>query len=565
MFSHAVKYDWRLHKTGLRSSVLGSAPTTSTRQFAQDDASDDEVTRSARTDQEMRTYLRARPTRDEAADSDLLNRIVASWRADNAAGGVAAHAHMPLPRSFVDVLVQSLGDANEAERTPMFDNLVRKFEPSVRTLVAQQIAGQMDRYAPLDRPSHKGGEFGSNDRDDPPDSTRKIAGKDLTGGAPWSPLRPSARASFTDPLAGSGDSGERGLMYGRSPMAASPLERNPRGSVGRREKAGRFQELSEKSQSGRTGGSAAGGQGSPYNPRIDDVAKDLQYYGYDPAELSERMPDWRPLVLFDDRTPQGYSDKDVVGGRVRINKRGFGGYLAHRRGTGDFAFMVKGVEVSEGRMNDVLADGYAGADQVSEVAEDIFQQCKAMGVYDAIKHGGSLTIIGHSQGAPSAQLLGVYLIVRALNEKPPLLTEAEALAAIRVRGFGGIGARDYLERLHGPDGKPFHVPKSVLDGIDAVTYIVSGDPLAQRAPVPYIGSAYVVDRPDPSAYTPTEPWAKGQGNPLTPHARSAYKAADYRTARRYKPPTVRDAIGDAIGSASDALGGLVDDLTHWWY
>ena len=249
---------------------------------------------------------------------------------------------------------------------------------------------------------------------------------------------------------------------------------------------------------------------------------------------------------------------------VRLNSKGFGGFLAHKKGTRDYAFMIKGAEVSELQWNDVEAARYAGADQVNEVGEDVFRQCVEMGVFENIKRGGRLTLIGHSQGAPSAQLLGVYLITRALEEG--LLTEEEALQAIQVRGFGGMGARGFLDRLRGKDGLPLKVRSSVLQRIDAVTYVVRGDELVQEVPEPYVGSTYIVDTPDPDKYQVTEVWARTPS--LKAHARSAYKAANYATARRDTRSrkgvdrTVKDALG--VTAAADFVGGLADDAADWF-
>jgi hypothetical protein len=304
---------------------------------------------------------------------------------------------------------------------------------------------------------------------------------------------------------------------------------------------------------------------TPSDLANDEEAKNLQHYGYDPALLHKKMPNWQPILLFDDRIPEGYSERDLQRGFIRLNRRGFGGYLAHRSGTRQFAIMVKGVEASELRMNDVYANDHAGADQVDEVGDDIFQQCKAAGVFESIKMGGDLTVIGHSQGAPSAQLLGVYLIARALAERPPLLTEAQALAAIKVRAFGGIGARDYIERLHAPDGSKLSLPPRLLDRIDAITYVVSGDPLAQRASVPYVGRAYLLETPDPKTYDVTEEWAK-RIDDLRPHARSAYKAADLKTARPFEQKSwLREATDQVARNLGDFAGHVVDNVTDWLY
>lgn len=102
----------------------------------------------------------------------------------------------------------------------------------------------------------------------------------------------------------------------------------------------------------------------------------------------------------------------------------------------------------------------------------------------------------------------------------------------------------------------------MLERIDAVTYIVSGDPLAQRAWTNFIGRAFVVDVPE--GFEPDEVWAVG---PLRPHARSAYKAANYRRARRYRSWTqmAGDVVGDAVGGVADLYGEAMDAFTEQFH
>ena len=367
MFNHVAKYNWRLHYDRLRPSVLGGAPRNSSHLRASDTEHDDEIVRSAETDHEIRAYLHARMTGDDAAEADRLNNVVKKWDADNAAGGVGVHAHLALPKPFAAVLARELSDANQAEQASMFDDLIKKFEPSVRTLVAQQIGGQMRPWPSHGRNLHNAEEAVGNESGGLFDS-RETLRRAMAEHAPWLQLRPRLRSSYRASSVGINvaDEGEAGP--GKA-SAVRPLTYEPERENGvrsytmerKQEVAGTYQNFGGNPQGGRASGSntpAARPQGSPYNPKVDDVAKDLQYHGYDPALLSKNMPGWRPLLLFDDRAPDGYSSRDIIGGRIRLNTKGFGGYLAHRKGTGDFAFMVKGVEVSEGRVNDVLANDY---------------------------------------------------------------------------------------------------------------------------------------------------------------------------------------------------------------
>jgi hypothetical protein len=274
-----------------------------------------------------------------------------------------------------------------------------------------------------------------------------------------------------------------------------------------------------------------------------NVAKELQYFSYDPKDFEKNFPGWSgPLVVFDDVFPDGLPRP--LGQRYfRQNKRGFGGYLVRKNGPHgrprDYAFLIKGVEVSDParRGADIGALGPGSVAQINEVAEDVYQQMKAQGVFQEIKAGGSLMLTGHSQGAPQAQLLALYIIVRAIQDPDNKLSEAEALRGIYVRAFGGAGARNAVQFLRDPEGNRLVVPPSVLDNIDAITYLITGDPAGSSAE-PYVGEAWVVDSPDSSRFTPDEAWARG---PLRDHPRSAYRAADYRTAR----PDTRKRFGNA--------------------
>ncbi|MCE9523120.1 MAG: hypothetical protein K8S25_11905 [Alphaproteobacteria bacterium] len=262
------------------------------------------------------------------------------------------------------------------------------------------------------------------------------------------------------------------------------------------------------------------------NLELAQITKELQSFAYDPVQLNKGVPGWRPIVIFDNRTVEGYPEGDRM---VRRNKKGFGGYIAYKKDSLDSAIVIKGAEVSALETADMLAGLTSGGEQVSEVAEDIYQQCKAEGTFERIVRGGRLLITGHSQGAPQAQLLALYLIVRAIQDK--VLTEDQALKSIYARGFGGVGARNQIQVLRGPDGLPLAIPPRVLKDIDAITYLLTNDG-ARVFPEPYIGSVYLVSRPDPRSYKPDEVWAQPWIPGAQGHPRSAYRAADYSTARR---------------------------------
>jgi hypothetical protein len=68
----------------------------------------------------------------------------------------------------------------------------------------------------------------------------------------------------------------------------------------------------------------------------------------------------------------------------------------------------------------------------------------------------------------------------------------------------------------------------------------------------------LVDAPEPGTYDAPEWW--GRKGPLRPHTRSAYKAADYRTARPFTTwkDDVYDTIGSGIDAVTDAYGDIAD-------
>ena len=145
MLSHVPRYDWRLHFDQLRPSVLGSAPARRIGKGppAARTNSDDEAIPSRETIGSARAAVDALLGDDESEHAHVLSAVVRDWAADNAAGGIGAFAHLPLPKDFAKTLAQYVGDSGNAERDVMFDHVIGKFDPSVRSLVARQIASHM--------------------------------------------------------------------------------------------------------------------------------------------------------------------------------------------------------------------------------------------------------------------------------------------------------------------------------------------------------------------------------------------------------------------------------------
>lgn len=141
MLNHTVRTYLPVFQDQLRTSVLGRATGRKTRNLQEPGATDeDEAKPSPATDGQVRKFFDAWHTGDDAAQADALSKIVRTWRADNAAGGVPVHAHLPLPTYFAKTLARLVRDTSETVQ-PAFDRVVTKLDPSAQTFVAQQIAG----------------------------------------------------------------------------------------------------------------------------------------------------------------------------------------------------------------------------------------------------------------------------------------------------------------------------------------------------------------------------------------------------------------------------------------
>lgn len=140
MLNHAVRTYLPVFQDQLRPSLLGRATGRKMHNLQQPGAADeDEAKPSPATDEQVRKFFDAWHTGNDGAQSDALNRIVRTWRADNAAGGVLVHAHLVLPRDFADKLVEITGDVG-AMSTTSFKNVLESLDEGVQTLVAQQLA-----------------------------------------------------------------------------------------------------------------------------------------------------------------------------------------------------------------------------------------------------------------------------------------------------------------------------------------------------------------------------------------------------------------------------------------
>lgn len=144
MLNHTVRTYLPVFHDQLRTSVLGRAVGRKMRNLQRPGAADeDDAKPSPATEGQVRKFFDALHTSDDAAQSDALNKIVRTWRADNAAGGVPVHAHLPLPKAFAADLAHLLESAGDDDKSDAATHAVANLDASVRIFVAQQIAAQM--------------------------------------------------------------------------------------------------------------------------------------------------------------------------------------------------------------------------------------------------------------------------------------------------------------------------------------------------------------------------------------------------------------------------------------
>lgn len=107
MLNHAVRTYLPVFQDQLRTSLLGRATGRKMRNLQQPGAADeDEAKPSPATDGQVRKFVDAWHVGDDDGLKEAMSKVVQSWRADNAAGGVPVHAHLPLPKDFSQVLAR---------------------------------------------------------------------------------------------------------------------------------------------------------------------------------------------------------------------------------------------------------------------------------------------------------------------------------------------------------------------------------------------------------------------------------------------------------------------------
>lgn len=200
MLNHTPRLNWRLQHDQMRPSVLGRAVARKVAASQKPDATEDrdagQAQRSPATDGQIHAFFDAWRTGDEAGQKEALNKIVQTWRADNASGGVPVYAHLPLPGDFARTLASFVGSAGQATDAA-FDKVIGKFDSNVGTLTAQQIAAHMNADIGFWLNAHSQGDTvdTSSDR---LHSIGEVARRDAGKSAPWisadrTPARPQDR------------------------------------------------------------------------------------------------------------------------------------------------------------------------------------------------------------------------------------------------------------------------------------------------------------------------------------------------------------------------------------
>lgn len=100
---------------------------------------DDEALRSAETRHRIQSFYDVLQGGDEAEQARVLGKIIESWRADNAAGGLPVYAHRPLPQDFARDLA-GIFKTPGAEGKATADAIAVRLEPGTSAALMQQIA-----------------------------------------------------------------------------------------------------------------------------------------------------------------------------------------------------------------------------------------------------------------------------------------------------------------------------------------------------------------------------------------------------------------------------------------
>lgn len=152
MSNHAARIYMPVFHDRRRESVLGRAMGRKTAALQKPGVAEEDdaggVMRSRATEDQIYAFFGAWRDGDDAKQRDVLNKIVQTWRADNAAGGLAVYEHPPLPEKFARTMARMLDNMGGAAQ-PAFGRVTAGLDPSVRTLVVQQIGGMVKQLRSL--------------------------------------------------------------------------------------------------------------------------------------------------------------------------------------------------------------------------------------------------------------------------------------------------------------------------------------------------------------------------------------------------------------------------------
>lgn len=113
------------------------------------------VARSRAVDDWIETYLTAEVEGDDYGRRSALKGIVDANRADHAAAGVPVHAHPPLPKDFVDGLLNAIAVLPPSYQASAVSDFLGVVDQASRPMAGQQLVAQKNdrRKPPPPRPA----------------------------------------------------------------------------------------------------------------------------------------------------------------------------------------------------------------------------------------------------------------------------------------------------------------------------------------------------------------------------------------------------------------------------
>lgn len=138
MFDNAAKDLW--FRDNVRRNLLEPKPVRRPSRPAETDEEEQGgAIPSQRTHQLIDAFFAAQEAGDKDDLARTLNEVIQSWRADNAAGGVPVHGHLPLPSQFAEMVSERLAGLPAAKRGNGLETMLASSDPGARTMTGQQI------------------------------------------------------------------------------------------------------------------------------------------------------------------------------------------------------------------------------------------------------------------------------------------------------------------------------------------------------------------------------------------------------------------------------------------